>query len=92
MKYFQLLISVAGALLFIGGGVAPAQGQVADPTTKSRIEELVQRGIVLEEAHLWRSAIDANKEVLELDPKNIAAMNTIAGLHGTLGEYQEEVA
>ena len=63
----------------------------ADQETKSRIEELVRRGILLEEAHLWRSAIDASKEVLELDPKNVAAMNTIAGLHGTLGEYQEEV-
>jgi superkiller protein 3 len=55
------------------------------------IEELIRREILLEEAHLWRSAIDANLEILELDPKSVAAMNTIAGLHGILGEYQEEV-
>jgi tetratricopeptide (TPR) repeat protein len=92
MKYLWKQITILGALFLLTGGVVSGQGQVVDSTTKSRIEELVRRGILLEEAHLWRSAIDANKEVLELDPKNVSVMNTIAGLHGTLGEYQEEVA
>lgn len=86
------LVTVLIALFVLAGSVTSGQGQVADSATKARIEELVRRGILLEEAHLWRSAIDVSKEVLELDPKNVAAMNTIAGLHGTLGEYQEEVA
>jgi hypothetical protein len=53
--------------------LASGQEQVAGSGTKSRVEELVRRGILLEEAHLWRSAIDAYKEILELDPKNVDA-------------------
>lgn len=80
---------VGAAFLLVAGFVTPGQGQAAD--SKSRIQELMQREIALEEAGLWRSAIDMSKNILDLDPKNAAAMNTIAGLHGTLGEYQEEV-
>lgn len=71
--------------------MASAQSQATGSQTESRVAELIKRELLLERAHLWRSAIDVNVEVLRLDPKNAAAMNTLAGLYGTLGEFEEEV-
>ena len=91
MRRCQVFISVSTALLLLGGCVASGRSQAASPRTESRVAELVKRELLLESAHFWRSAIDVNMEILKLEPRSIAAMNTIAGLHGTLGNFQEEV-
>lgn len=89
MMRLQFIASSTALVLL--GCLASNQSQAASSQPESRIAELIQRELLLEQAHLWRSAIDVNLEILSLDPKHVAAMNSIAGLYGTLGEFEEEL-
>jgi len=92
MRRLQVFTSgLIASALFLGGHLASGQSQVTSSEAESRVAELVKRELLLESSHFWRSAIDVNMEILKLDPKNVHAMNIIAGLYGTLGDFQEEI-
>jgi Tfp pilus assembly protein PilF len=55
------------------------------------IAKLIKEEIAREDAGDVKGAIEINLKILQLDPKNIHAMNTIAGLFGNLGEFEQEV-
>lgn len=66
--------------------------QQTPPSEKNpKTVELIKRALVLEDAGMFERAIDTYKEVLKLEPKDFAAMNTIAGLYGKLEMPTEEV-
>lgn len=72
-----------------------AIGQTDEPVSPSeknpKAVELIKQAIMLEDAMMLPSAIDKYKEVLKLEPKDFAAMNTIAGLYGKQGDAVQEV-
>lgn len=90
VRYLQLFLAASTALALLGCAT-PGREKAPSPTTEARVAELVRREILLEESNLWQSALDTNLEILKLEPRNTAAMNVIAGIHGTLGEFEEEV-
>ena len=85
------ILLVLIAILFLGLNAAPGWSEAAGPGKEQRIAELERQELRLEDSHNWRSAIDVSMEIIKLDPRNTAAINTIAGLHGNLGEFQEEI-
>lgn len=67
-------------------------GQQTSPSEKNpKAVEFIKRALVLEDAGMLHRAIDTYKEVLKVEPKDFAAMNTIAGLYGKLELPIEEV-
>jgi len=58
----------------------------------AEIAKLIKEEVARENAGDVKGAIEINLRILQLDPKNIYAMSTIAGLFGNLGEFEQEVA
>lgn len=88
IKIFSLsiLLVVAGCLSVMGQA-----DELVSPSEKNpEAKELVLQAIRLESAMLFVSAIDKYKEVLKLEPKDFATMNSIAGLYGNMGQPEEE--
>jgi tetratricopeptide (TPR) repeat protein len=86
-KFFAVCIFVGLSGLSVGAQV----DEPASPSEKNpKALELIKRAVALEDGIMLESAIDTYKEVLKLEPKDFAAMNTIAGLYGKLGEAKEE--
>ena len=56
------------------------------------IAKLIKEGIAREDTGDLKGAIEIGLKILQLDPKNIYAMNAIAGYFGKLGEFEQEVA
>jgi len=54
-------------------------------------EALVRRALEAEEKGQLEEAIRLHQEVVEAQPKNVRSLNSIAGLYGTMGKFQEEV-
>ena len=83
-----------GVLFFVTGCIS-IMGQTDEPVSPSeknpKAVELIKQAIMLEDAMMLVSAIDKYKEVLKLEPKDFAAMNTIAGLYGKEGNAAQEV-
>jgi tetratricopeptide (TPR) repeat protein len=88
MRHLEILL-LASTLL--GGCATSRPSQPPSPTTEARVAELIRRELLLEQSNLWKSALDTNLEILKLEPRNATVMNVIAGVHGTLGEFAEEV-
>jgi len=76
-------------------GCISVVGQTGEPISPSennpKAGELIKQAIVLEDSMMLVTAIAKYKEVLKLEPKDFAAMNTIAGLYGKLGDPEQEV-
>ncbi len=53
---------------------------------------MIKRALELERAGMLKTAIDTYKEVLKLEPKDFASMNSIAGLYGVLQQPLDEEA
>jgi tetratricopeptide (TPR) repeat protein len=90
MRRLQVLVFTS--ILLQGLSAAPGWSKATGPGKEQRIADLEKQELLLEDSRNWRGAIDVSMEIVKLDPKNTAAINTIAGLHGNLGEFQEEVA
>jgi tetratricopeptide (TPR) repeat protein len=58
----------------------------------AEIAKLIKEGLAREDAGDLKGAIEINQKILQLDPRNIYAMNMIAGLLGKLGEFEQEMA
>jgi tetratricopeptide (TPR) repeat protein len=71
-------------------------GQTAEPVSPSeknpKAATLVRAAIMLEGAGEFEAAMAKYKEVLRIEPKDFAAMNSIAGLHGMLNQPADEIA
>jgi tetratricopeptide (TPR) repeat protein len=82
-------------LMLIFSLVQSANSQVEEqisPSEKNpRAMDLIRKALVLEEAMMFERAIEVYKEVLKIEPKDFAAMNSIAGLYGKLANPAEEV-
>ena len=80
-----------GAILFFILSSLSVSGQKTETpspsTTNPKAFALIQEAFRLESADLFESAIDKYKEVLKIEPKDLAAMNSIAGLYGKLGKF-----
>jgi tetratricopeptide (TPR) repeat protein len=61
------------------------------PTPAGAIAKLEAESQERERIGDFRGAIEKQKAVLEIDPDAVVSMNTIAGLHGKLGEFEEEL-
>lgn len=71
---------------------AVCQVEQRSPSEKNpKAVQLIKQAMLLEEAGKLEEAINKYKEVLRLEPKDFAAMNTIAGLYGKLEMPAEEV-
>ncbi len=85
-------IAVTILLIAVGCTVAIGQTDPVFPSEKNpKAVELIKQAMMLEAAMMLPSAIDKYKEVLKLEPKDSAAMNTIAGLYGRLGNAEQEI-
>jgi tetratricopeptide (TPR) repeat protein len=78
-----LLIQQPGASQKSGGDASLQDATIA---------RLIKEGIAREDAGDLKGAIEINQKILQLDPRNIYVMNTIAGLFGKLGEFEQEMA
>lgn len=65
--------------------------QVSPSENNPKAVELIKRALLFEDTMQFQKAIEIYKEVLRLEPKDFAAMNTIAGLYGKLENPAEEV-
>lgn len=84
-----LLVSALIALLWQS---AICQVDQQSPSEKNpKAVELIKQALLLENGGMFEQAIAKYKEVLKLEPKDFAAMNTIAGLYGKLENPTEEV-
>src|SRR5437867_1662652 len=72
-------------------GQPHGQPQGEESENEVSIRLLNKEALSLEYAGNLEGAIDANKKILELDPKDIFTINTIAGLYGKLGKAEEEI-
>src|SRR5262245_29183390 len=69
-------------------GAAPKSGGASSPDIDAdktvAIAKLIKEGLAREDAGDLKGAIEINQKILQRDPENIYAMNTIAGLFGKL--------
>ncbi|MGD9628032.1 MAG: tetratricopeptide repeat protein [Pyrinomonadaceae bacterium] len=70
-----------------GQSAADISPSETNPTAVALIKEAVQ----LEESGRLYEAIGKFKEVLKIEPKDFAAMNSIAGIYGVLKQPQQQV-
>jgi len=66
--------------------------QVGKKNFSEVVGKLIDESIALEEFGDISGAIKSSLEILNLEPDNIYAMNAIAGLEGTRGNFREELA
>src|SRR4051794_15496042 len=82
-------------VVFIALTYLPAISQSADPISPSeknpKTIALIKEAIKMEDADQFEGAIEKYKEVLRIEPRDFAAMNTIAGLYGNLNQPDQEV-
>lgn len=52
---------------------------------------LQAKAIAAENEGAFDSALEINEELRKLDPNNVTIFNTISGLHGSLGHYDQEI-
>ena len=52
---------------------------------------LIFKALASEDAGNIQAAIELHKKILESQPQNVSSINSIAGLYGTLGKFDEEI-
>ena len=81
-----MIVGLVPAILF-----AQTDEQISPSNGNPKAVELIKKAILFEDAGLFARAIETYKEVLKLEPKDFAAMSTIAGLYGKLEDPENEV-
>jgi len=83
----------ASLLVLVLAAAASAQTQTPDCSNPQNptILGFVKQGLELEAKHDLEGAIETSKKVLAVEPNNECALNTIAGLYGVMGNFQQEV-
>jgi tetratricopeptide (TPR) repeat protein len=75
------------AVLLLAGISGPAYASQPERTPA----ELIQLALDAEDKGNLDEAIELQKQVVEAQPDNVRSLNSIAGLYGKLGKFQEEV-
>jgi len=65
--------------------------QDGSPSQNPAVSALIKDSVTREDAGDLIGAIKINQKILQLEPRNVAAMNTIAGLYGKLGKFGDEI-
>lgn len=84
--------AVLAVVLLLGSaalGQSKADPMTAEPNPKA--VPLIDEAIRLGEAGKYEESIAKFKEVLAIDPKDFAAMNSIAGLYGVMRQPEKQV-
>lgn len=90
MKHTKLILSFVFLLSLFA--TTPALAQQEKVYSKNpKVDALIKEGFALEESGDFPAAIAVNKKILRIMPKNIYALNTIAGLYGRVGKFNEEI-
>jgi tetratricopeptide (TPR) repeat protein len=73
--------------------VTKARQSLQDGTSSQNpaVSALIKDAITREDAGDLIGAIEINQKILQVDSRNVAAMNTIAGLYGKLGKFEDEI-
>ncbi len=91
MKKQTILFTLLLTFILGVSAFGQTKERVSPSLKNPQARELIKRAIELENAQMFESAIDAYKEVLKLAPKDFAAMTTIAGIYGRLGNAKQEI-
>lgn len=83
-------VAVLAAILGAPGPVW-AQDEVDALSGDTTDRHLLEQAIAREDAGDLKGAIRVYEQILERDPGDVRAMNSIAGLYGKLGDFQEEI-
>ncbi|MCD6038884.1 MAG: repeat-containing protein [Gammaproteobacteria bacterium] len=67
-----------------------AQNSV-NPFLGPNVRAMAAQALAAEKRGDLASAIDINKKILETQPANVCSINSIAGLYGKLGQYDDEM-
>lgn len=86
LTLFLLLFGMMSSFL-----IAQTDEQISPSEKNPKARELVKQAILLEDAMMLPSAIAKYEEVLKVEPKDFAAMNSIAGLYGKMNMPEKEV-
>ena len=87
--YSRVLILIL--LLSVADVISAQTSQDNSSSQNAALSALIKDALERENAGDLIGAIEANKKVLQIEPKNVAALNTIAGLYGKLGKFGEEI-
>ena len=82
-----LIIILVLLTVVTGVSAEKASSYKDDPAIKS----LIAKALAAEDAGNLPAAIELNKQILESQPKNVLSINSIAGLYGSLGKFDEEL-
>lgn len=63
----------------------------ANPLLGPNIKAMSAQALAAENSGDLVGAIDINKKILETQPSNVCSMNSMAGLYGRLGQYDDEI-
>jgi hypothetical protein len=55
------------------------------------VKALIKDALTHEDAGDMTGASGIKQKILQIEPKHVAAMNTITGLYGNLGKFEEEL-
>jgi superkiller protein 3 len=86
---FTLTIILTFILSFAAFGQQTVE-QISPSLKNPKAAELVKRALDEEKANMPEKAIETFKEILKLEPKDFAAMNSIAGNYGRLGNAMQQ--
>jgi len=87
--YSRVLILIL--LLSVAYVIRAQNSQDNSSSHNAAFSALIKDALERENAGDLIGAIEANKKVLQIETKNVAALNTIAGLYGKLGKFGEEI-
>lgn len=90
-NYLRFLCCLFLLLATYTNVIAAKQKAEARSGQNQEVAALLKEAFAREEAGDFRGAIGVYQKVLRLEPKDARAMNTIAGLYGKLGEFEEEI-
>jgi tetratricopeptide (TPR) repeat protein len=86
---------ISATLILFVVFVISTDGQTKEPACSDpknpKVIEYVTQALQAENKNDLQAAIDANKKVLEIEPKNECALNTIAGLYGKMENFNLEI-
>lgn len=91
MKIRLFLVSILVSGLLVTSLRAQTDDQESPSEKNPKAVELIKQAILLEDSKQFARAIAKYEEVLKLEPKDFAAMATIAGLYGKMEMPKEEV-
>ncbi len=85
------VVGVSALLSYSSLVIGQTSEDISPSEANPKAVALVTQAIQLEEAGKFEEAIAKFKEVLKIEPKDFAAMNSIAGLYGVLKQPEQQV-